>query len=34
MKLILFGTVSLMIMAVFFDTLMGFIEKRLYARTR
>ena len=34
MKLILFGTGSLMVMAVFFDTLMGFIEKRLYAKTR
>ena len=33
MRLILFGTGSLMVMAVVFDTVMGWIEKRLYART-
>ena len=33
MKLILFGTGSLMVMAVLFDTVMGIVEKRLYART-
>ena len=34
MKMILFGTGSLMVMAVLFDTVMGMVEKRLYARTR
>ena len=33
MRLILFCTGSLMVMAVVFDTVMGWIEKRLYART-
>lgn len=34
MRLILFGTGALMVMAICFDTIMGWIEKRLYAKTR